>query len=348
MTTRGEPWTAAEVRWLLEHQDASYDEYLAAGWDRTNRAWASMRLALRRKGELTEMARTSVGKRPLRIDMPDKRRPGLNWREVNRLIAVQQGFMDDSRGEQHRARIVVETDRPFPVIALSDLHIGAASVWYDGLERLTDQIMEVPDLRVFLLGDVVNAAIRMRGLAEVREDILSLGEQIDYVRSWLDEIDGRVLAAVWGNHDTQREEELTGSSSLGRLLSEKAIYSPGICEIDLRVGEAEYRVALTHKLGGGRSTPVNGAMKYIRENPSVHVAMAGDSHVPGVMEWSFDGTKRVALNTGSLNLKSGYARRHFSLRTEPVFPVVVFNPRRVAPTAFWTLDDWRESLEGAA
>lgn len=342
-----ESWSADETAWLLDNQTASYAEYLAAGFTRSNRAWASMRLALRRKGRLTEQAVTS--QRPVRVTMQDKREPRMNWREANNLLRMVQQFRDEASGEQHTARITVDTDRPFPVLCLSDLHIGAASAWYDGLERLTDQIMDIPDLRVFLLGDVINAAIKMRGKKEMDDDILSFGEQVEYVRSWLDELEDRVLVACWGNHDSQREEDLTGHSSLGRLLAEKSVYSPGIAEIDLEVGDATYRVALTHKLSGqSRNNPANGAVQYILRNPSVDVAMAGDSHVPGVMEFSFDKRKRVAVNTGSLQLKSGYAQRFFTLHTDPVFPVVVFNPRRRAPTAFWTLDDWRDAVEGAA
>lgn len=339
-------WSPQEIAWLLDHQAASHAEFLAAGFDRSNPSWNTMRRDLRRQGLLTETAATSNTDRPLRVTFTDKRKPRLKWREVNRLMALVQDFREEVAGEQHFARIEVDTDRPFPVLCLSDLHVGSVAVWYDGLERLTDQILAVPDLRVLLLGDVANAAIRSRGIAENRADFLSFGEQVDYVRDWLEELDGRVLAAVWGNHETQREEELTGSSSFGRLFAEKTVYSPGICHIDLRVGEVEYRVAVTHKLGRNKRNPAAPAANYIRDNPSIDVAMAGDSHEPGLQEFAFDGRKRVAVNTGSLSLKDAYARRHFSLRTEPVFPVVVFNPRRHSPAAFWTVDDWLDSTEG--
>lgn len=342
---RREPWTPEEIAWLLEHQNASHAEFLAAGWQRSNPSWNTMRRDLRRKGLLTETAMSSNTSRPLRVTFEDKRAPRLNWREVNRLMALVQGFHEEASGEQHTARITVDIDRPFPVICLSDLHVGSIAVWYDGLERLTDQILSVPDLHVFLLGDVANAAIRNRNKAENDSDFLTFGQQVDYIRDWLDEMDGRVLAAVWGNHETMREEEVTGHSSFGRLFAGKTVYSPGICHLDLRVGEIDYRVAITHKLGRNRNNPAAPAASYIFRNPSVDVAMAGDSHEPGIQEFAFDGRKRLAVNTGSLSLKDRYARRHFSLRTEPVFPVVVFNPRRKAPTGFWTVDDWLESLE---
>jgi hypothetical protein len=48
--------------------------------------------------------------------------------------------------------------------------------------------------------------------------------------------------------------------------------------------------------------------------------------VPGVMRYT-DGDKvRCALNSGSLQVNSGFGKRFFSLTTHPVYPIIVFHP----------------------
>lgn len=328
----GSHWTADELDALT--RCGTYAAYRDAGYARSYNAWrfkrADMRAAMEPKADDP-------------VVTWDKKQGAFDWREANKAIGTMQAIRNESKRSQHEARVAVDTDRDVPVICLSDTHIGAWSTDHDLLEQITNEILADDSLRIFLLGDLANAAIKMRGVAEVKDDILPPDLQLEYLRSWLNEISPRVLAACWGNHDAMREEDAVGYSGLAQLQAERTIYTSGIGHIDLTVGEAAHRVAISHRYRWrSQDNPCHGPMSYIRrEAPDIDVAIAGDSHVPGVMEFSHAGRKRLAVNAGSTQAWSGYARRWFSLTTLAVFPVIVFDPERYAPRTYWSLEEYR-------
>lgn len=334
----GAIWTEDELESLT--RTATYAEFRGMGFVRSYHAWRHKREDMRRDGVLTPKPSDPA------VEW-DKRVGSFDWRSANRAIGTMQAIRGASKSSQHEARIVVKTTDEVPVICLSDTHIGAWSADHDLLEQITDEILADAALRIFLLGDLANAAIKMRGVAEVKDDLLPPDLQLEYLRSWLNEIAPRVLAACWGNHDAMREEDGVGYSGLAQLQAERTIYTSGIGHIDLTVGETPYRVAISHRYRWrSQDNPCHGPASYIRrEAPDVDVAVAGDSHVPGVLEFAHSGRKRVAINAGSTQAWSGYAKRWFSLTTLAVFPVIVFDPARYAPRAYWSLDEYRRRRE---
>ena len=335
----GTHWTDEELRWLADHPSATYADYRLKGWERSYDAWRFKRAAIR--SPLTPIPGQRDEGAPLALW--DKAEGRFDWRRANQPIAAMQAMRRESKRSQHEGRVVIPAEREVPVICLSDTHIGAWSTDHDLLESITDQILAQPDLRIFLLGDIANAAIKLRGVAEVKDDILPPDLQVEYLRSWLDEIAPRVLCAVWGNHDAMREEDAVGYSRLADLQAERTIYSSGIAHLDLTVGEQDYRLALSHRYRWrSQDNPCHGPSSYIRrEAPDRDVCIAGDSHVPGVLEFAHAGRKRIAVNCGSTQTGSGYAKRWFSLTTLDVFPVLVFDPEEYAPRAYWSLAEYR-------
>jgi predicted phosphodiesterase len=376
------PWTQAETDWIVANQSGQYADFVAAGFtSRTPNAFWQRRKVMRRDGLITgyafdgyhtttlsevggddapapEVRRTLLDRfRSLMGDgripsapliATSKRTGGFSWDDAQRTVAERQQAQSQASSSQHHARIVVDTEVPFPIICLGDLHIGAFSTDHGLIASITDEILSVPNLRVILLGDLVNMATNVaHGLAALRDDVLGPGEQYDALESWLHRLDGRILAATWGNHDIERQEKALGYSPIARLLARHTIYTNGIGELQLDVGDQPYTLAITHRYRSRSvDNPVLGPMNYIRrENPDVDVAIAGDSHVPGMATFVHGRRHRIAINTGSAQLNSGYAKRYFSLYTAPVFPVLVLDPRRYAPRAFWTLEDYLDWSE---
>jgi hypothetical protein len=68
--------------------------------------------------------------------------------------------------------------------------------------------------------------------------------------------------------------------------------------------------------------------------------MAVDSHVPGLLAFNHGGEKRLALNCGSTQTMSGYARRYFSLKTSPVMPLFTLDPDRKRFSGYWNFDEY--------
>ena len=82
-------------------------------------------------------------------------------------------------------------------------------------------------------------------------------------------------------------------------------------------------------------------MRYMRyEGTDRDFAMMGDLHVPGMVKYTDGAKTRVAINTGSIQANSGFAKRYFSLKTHPVYPIIVFYPDRHEMLPFWSVKEW--------
>jgi predicted phosphodiesterase len=224
---------------------------------------------------------------------------------------------------------------------LADTHLGAWSTDYELFMRITDEIHSIPNLYLCLLGDMAHMAIKMRSMEEVQENLLPPDLQLMYLESWLSEMQHRVLASCWGNHDTEREQQLTGGSRIVDLYRKMVPYFDGIGIVDLQVGEQAYSIAMSHRFPGRGANPVQGPMSYLlKEGLDQDIAIAGDSHVPGIMTFNHGSRQKLAVNCGSIQTDSGYAKRYFSLLTAPIFPCFTLDPQEKIMNGYWSLANY--------
>jgi hypothetical protein len=275
----------------------------------------------------------------------DKKLGEFSWRDANRAMRPMQDFKERASSSQDEALLIFDTDKPLDFICLSDTHIGSWATDHDAFERLTDEIL-ASGLYVALIGDVQDMAIKLRNVMEVQGSLLSAELQHRYVESWLEEIAPRVLFSTWDNHSVMREEAQAGSSRYADLMKRRVIWHNHIGHPDVTVGGETYRLAVSHFFRGRSiENPCHGAMRYMRrEGIKREIAIAGDSHVPGIVRYVDGDTWRMAVNCGTLQLGSGYGKRFFGLAAQPVFPVVRLWPDRHLFTAFWNLDEWKRAV----
>jgi hypothetical protein len=87
--------------------------------------------------------------------------------------------------------------------------------------------------------------------------------------------------------------------------------------------------------------PVHSQMRYMRfEAQDREWCMAGDSHVPGLAKYVDGKTVRAVVNMGSTQLDSGFGKRYFSLKTHPIFPLLVFSADRHQITPVWNVQEY--------
>ena len=275
--------------------------------------------------------------------LSDKKRGEANWREFIPAMNEMKRLKKKGSFSQDYATVTLpDNGRPVALMVLSDLHMGAWSTDYDKLVELTNDILNTPDLYVALLGDYGHYAIKLRNVLEVSDNLLPPEQQTDFLESWFDEIWPKVALATWENHGIERQEKQAGESSTKRLLSRKIVYHNGIGHTDIKVGSQVYKGAFSHTFRGRSiDNPVHGGMRYLRrEGIDRDFCMAGDSHVPGMAKYTDGAVTRVALNAGSIQTGSGYAKRYFSLTTHPVFPIMTFDPHEHCMTPFWSVREW--------
>jgi hypothetical protein len=273
----------------------------------------------------------------------NKKTGELNWRDwVPQMQAMQRLKKSASHSQDSACIELGDGKSPVALGSFSDMHMGAWGSDYDLLTQFTNEFLGIPNLYIALLGDYGHYAIKLRSVLEVSDNLLPPEQQTDFLDSWFGEIWHKVAFATWENHGVERQEKQAGESSTKRLLSKKVVYFNGIGHADIKVGDQIYRGAVSHKFRGNSiHNPIHGQMRYMRfEGHDREWCMSGDTHVPGMAKYTDGPKERVAINSGSLQLNSGFGKRYFSLVTHPVFPLIVFRHDRHEMVPFWSVKEW--------
>ena len=231
-------------------------------------------------------------------------------------------------------------------ICLGDLHFFSSGTDHEEIVALTERILAEPNLYIVLLGDIIENAINLRGVAEVQSNLMPTGYQLAIYEDWLREIKDRVLFATHDNHASERFEKNAGCDFFGWITSRMVAFFDGIAHVDIKLGKQVYKLMATHKTRGrSMLNPTHGQQRYGRfDAQDREILLAADSHVPGISKYRDGDTTKLAVNVGTLNVKSAYARRYFSVYSSPVFPVVSLYRERHDASAFWTLDEWSSAF----
>lgn len=284
---------------------------------------------------------------PLHFQAPgirsDKKTGDFDYEEWLPILAEMQRLKEKASYSQYELTLELgDGTRPIAIAGFSDTHIGSWTTDHNLFDAITKQLIEIPDLYIGLLGDMGEYAIKLRGVSEVANQILPPNLQTEFFISWLKKVQNKVAFCTWDNHAVERQERNAGESQFAFLAGRRVAYLKGIGHIQLKVGSQTYAGAVSHVFRG-RSflNPLHSQMRYMRfEGVDREWCMAGDTHVPGMSKYTDGKVIRVAVNMGSTHTMSTYAKRHFSLYTHPVFPLLVFWPDRHEITPVWSVREY--------
>jgi len=272
----------------------------------------------------------------------------FDWREATfHLQGLQKQFGKSKRSTNY-PKIKIDTTDPICVVLLADLHMCSWGTDYELFKQITDELIHTEGLYTILAGDLLQMAIKLRGVLEVSDNALPPKWQMAFLDSWLKEVHHKVLFSTWDNHSVMREENQSGISMYAHIFENHGLYSNGIAHADLEVGKQLYKIAASHFFRGrSMYNPVHGQIRYSKwEGQDRDILMAGDSHVPGVLSYTEGGREKLAMNCGTLQTNSGYAKRFFSLTTHPKFPCVVLFPDEFRFVPFNSVADWLRFRKG--
>jgi len=274
----------------------------------------------------------------------DKKQADFSWREwVDHAERTQELYRRASQTQTHANIGLGDGKHPAVLLPFSDQHIGGRGVTYREFRRLTEEILETPNLYLALLGDVAEFAIKLRSVAEVCAQIFGPDKQIQFIEGWFEEIWPKVAFASWCNHAVEREEKQAGSSAIKRIMAKRVVFFDGIGHADLQVGSQTYRIAASHKFRGySYMNATHAGQRYMRfQGVDREIAMMGDIHQPAFQLYWDGPTKRLSMVAGTLNINSVYANRYFSIFTIPQFPCVELHHARHEFTPFESLGSWK-------
>lgn len=272
----------------------------------------------------------------------DKKEEDFQWREWINPVKEFQRLAQKGSGGQDFAKFHVDTDKPICVLVLGDTQLGSWATNYDTFMQITEDILTIPNLYVILVGDLLQTAIKMRGVLEVMDNLIPPKFQVKFLDSWLQEIKHKVIASTWDNHSVMRQEDAVGYSEYAEIFKRHTIYFGHIGHLDISVGNQTYKWAVSHFFRG-RSllNPLHSCMRYMRhEGQDREIAAQGDFHNAGIMKYNEGMMDRCAIVCGSIQTDSGYGKRFFSLKTTDNMPCVSLHPTDHIFTPYWSVKEW--------
>lgn len=329
-----------------------HSTFLAAHPEANKKQWYDRRYALRKDGAPVPKVKASTGTLPghglgTPADFVTNKKEGkTSWREWADWMEQGQELAGEQSWSQDASRVEFpDATGPILILPISDTHMGSWASDVGLFRAFTDEVLATPNLYVLLLGDLIEMAIRLRGVGEVTNQILRPDQQMEFIADWVDEIGHKVVGATWDNHAIMREEAQSGISMMKSILNRRFVYHDGIGHMDVQVGKQLYKLALTHKFrGNSYLNRAHAAQRYMRfEGIDRELAIQGDIHTPGYNVYYDGGLRRIAVTCGTLHLKSLYGRRHFSLFTQPTFPCFELYPDEHEIIPYWNLRTWQRA-----
>jgi len=304
-----------------------------ATWDGRTVGYTTVKCAvnlLRAQGDTLE-EKTRQETQVLKDFTTDKKIASFHWKEAIPVLEQMQALSDSASNNQDTAEIdFSQATAPIMVTPQSDWHIGSWGTSYKDILETTELIINTPNLYVAFLGDMLQMAIKMRGVLEMMDNALTPKMQMRFLETWLKDIEHKVLFSCWDNHAVVREENAAGLSQYAEIFSRRVVYHNHIGYPTITVGSRSYALAVSHRFQGrSMYNPVHAQQRFLRmEAPDKDLCIQGDTHVPGFMQYFEGGRQKTVLNCGTLQTNSGYAKRYYSLKAWPEFPCFVLHHDR--------------------
>jgi hypothetical protein len=144
-------------------------------------------------------------------------------------------------------RINFNGKNPVTIALLGDVHAGADNCDYKLFGSTVELIKSHPHVKTVLMGDLIDAFFWNQAL---QGDMLNHREQLHYMQSALDEMDGEIVGAFKGNHE--RWSEKTTVSPLYHKWIEKygTPYFEGRGILEMGFPNLKYSMIASHRFPG--------------------------------------------------------------------------------------------------
>lgn len=273
----------------------------------------------------------------------NKKEKDFHWTRVVPLMQAMQKMSEEMSSSQNYGTWKIETDEPICIVGIGDTQLGSWGTDYNLFTEMTKELIETPNLYAVLLGDLNQMAIQIKqGISSLNDNLMPPKWQIYFLESWLQDVKHKIIASTWDNHSVMREEAAIGYSIYAEIFKRVTIYTNGIGHIDLTIGDQVYKLAISHFFRGKSFiNRVHAPVRYLtHEGQDRDIAMQGDYHEPGITKFHQSGRDKVAMVCGSIQTDSPFAKRFFSLKTCPVMPCFVLDPKEKMITPYWSVKEW--------
>jgi hypothetical protein len=241
-------------------------------------------------------------------------RPGPHEREINHIPPqfttpkpdelTLEDFVDLVRQNQHAVdsvdpiltteTIKLDTDAPVGIIFVSCSHLGSRYVNHKAFAELLHQVLDIPRLYWFALGDDTEGMTGFFDVASAHEQALADPRlQRRMLALVLDQLaeKNKLLCGFAGQHGADWERRKRGADPIKNMYLDRGVpYFDGQSFIKLQVGEQTYKLFAAHQLPGNSMYNKNHPQKRaaLWKAPSADVVVMGDKHTYSVQQEAVD------------------------------------------------------------
>jgi hypothetical protein len=261
--------------------------------------------------------------------------------QENQRVDIENQLLTD-------ARIEIDTDRPFGVVFMSDLHIGGLGTDHEAIMRDVEIINSCDQLVAYVGGDPTDNFITDKLAHAAREtQAVKPGYQWEMFRHMILELRPSLLAVGRGNHDawTSRQAGIDGVTAA--LEGIPILHTAEDTYVDLRVGEQEYVIYRKHRpIGNSRTHRAAGAKASYNYGVRLFdVGVTEHHHEASLTCEKRHDQYRWFITTGSYKVNDPHAREWGYYNGGIGTPVVIFYPYRRKMIAYMSIEDAVEHLE---
>ncbi len=249
--------------------------------------------------------------------------------------------LEEKRRTQH---IEIDTDQPFGIVWLADVHAGSSGTDYERLFKEIEIINGTPGLYIGTVGDLVDNFILTK-LAFIRHDTrLNISDEWAIVRKILKAIAPKHLIAVGGNHDhwTRVMSGIDYFHSVLNAISPTTLYDSDDCRFTLKAGHSVWPGRVRHRWRGSSIyNPTHGMERAYAFDHDFVFAVGAHTHVSGLAR-QFNASGRA---TGLAVLCGAYKRTDphaitmgFPTPNRSTAMTIMFDPATGSMTGFDNLE----------
>lgn len=249
-----------------------------------------------------------------------------------------QDFRDNfSIGYRH-VKCRIDADAPIAITCISDVHIGSPHTDYDAFANDINFVIGDPRFYLMKGGDWADKMGNFKDAQARTGQLHPETIQLLAVEKILDALNGRVVAAIGGNHD-RMDAKVTGVNSEYFIHRGRAFpYMPTGGLVELTVGKQAYRILWTHQYGAGNSrlNPHN-VFRWLRHElaSDCDIYITEHHHDPSIMVREYEEfSKRrvVEIRTGSYKVSDPFSQQYYKEgRLGPQVCVLFPDRKKIVP-----------------
>lgn len=280
------------------------------------------RPTLRKIGEPPEERQPEVWDYPQRVIgvVHETKRPpeDLSFSECLDAFHEAQGFRSSFSISYRRVRCRIDTDEPIALACISDVHLGSPYCDYGGFKRDMVDLSADPRFYIMKGGDWADKFMQnFKDASAPAGQVHPATVQLLTIEKVMAAFEGRIVAAIGGNHD-RMDQRLTGMSSEFWIHRGKEFpYLPTGGLVELVVGRQTYNILWTHQYGTGNSRlNKHNVFRWLRQelHATADIYILEHHHDPSIYSHEleeFGNHQVVEIRTGSYKLNDPFSEQFF-------------------------------------